>query len=100
MKYIVETISSFREIHVIEAENQEIAELIAQNSDYNLSKFLGQQTAAIYPYSEDHVERFKNEDKYFWSGVASIDSEGYLCYTRPGSDEAIRSADNERIVVK
>jgi hypothetical protein len=84
MKYIVETIQTFREIHVVEAENEEIAKEIAQNSDYNMSKWLGQHVATIYPYSEDHHKRFCQEDEYFWDGVKSVDDEGFLTYQRPG----------------
>ena len=97
MKYIVETFSTFREIHVVEAENEEIAQKIAAGSDYNMSKWLGQQTAAIYPYSEEHVQRFRAEDQYFWDGVKSIDSEGYLTYQRPNG-EPVRSDMNEKII--
>lgn len=97
MKYIVETFSTFREIHVVEAENEEIAKKIAADSDYNMSKWLGQQVATIYPYSEDHIQRFRDEDNYFWDGVKSIDAEGYLCYTRPGSGP-VRSDMAEKII--
>lgn len=97
MKYIVETFSTFREIHVVEAENQEIAEKIASNSDYNMSKWLGHQVATVYEYSDEHVARFRNEDQYFWDGVKSIDADGYLCYQRPGG-EPVRSDMGEKII--
>jgi hypothetical protein len=97
MKYIVETIQTFREIHVVEAENEEVAKEIAQNSDYNMSKHLGQQVASIYTYSEDHVERFRKEDEYFWDGVKGVDDEGFLTYQRPGG-EAVRSDMGEVII--
>lgn len=97
MKYIVETISTFREIHVVEAETEEIAKKIADNSDYNMSKWLGQQVATIYPYSEDHVQRFIAEDEYFWDGVKGVDSDGYLTYQRFGGD-FIRSDMAEKIL--
>ena len=98
MKYIVETINTFREVHVVEAENEEIAKKIAANSDYNLSKWLGELHVAVYPYSQEHRERFGKEDEYFWDGVKSIDVDGYLCYTRPGAKEPVRSDMNEKIV--
>lgn len=97
MKYIVETILTFREVHVVEAENGEIAKEIALNSDYNLSTCLGAQVAALYPYTEDHVDRFCAEDKYFWMGIKGVDAEGFLTYTRPGG-EPYRSEMNELIV--
>jgi uncharacterized secreted protein with C-terminal beta-propeller domain len=97
MKYIVETFPNFREIHVVEAENEEIAKEIAQNSDYNMSKHLGTQVAAIYDYTNDHRERFSKEDEYFWDGVKGVDEEGYLTYQRPGG-EPVRSDMGEKII--
>jgi hypothetical protein len=97
MKYIVEVFSNFREIHVVEAENEEIAKKIAVDSDYNMSKWLGQQIAAVYPHSQDHVQRFQNEDEYFWDGVKGVDSEGYLTYQKFGG-EFIRSSTGEKII--
>jgi hypothetical protein len=97
MKYIIETFSNFREVHVVEAENEEIAKEIAANSDYNMSKWLGQQVASIYEYSEEHVNRFKQEDEYFWDGIKGVDEEGYLTYQRPGG-EARRSDMGEKII--
>ena len=97
MKYIIESFSNFREVHIIEAENEEIAKKIAANSDYNMSKWLGQQIATIYPYSEEHEKRFREEDEYFWPGVKGIDAEGYLTYQRPG-EEPKRSDLEEKIV--
>lgn len=98
MKYIVETFSTFREVHIVEAENQEVAEKIAGNSDYNMSKWLGQQIATIYPFSEEHIQRFREEDQYFWDGVKSVNADGYLCYTRPGSDAPVPSDMGEKII--
>ena len=96
MKYIVETIQTFREIHVVEAENEEIAQKIAMDSDYNMSKYLGLHVAAIYPHSEDHIERFRKEDQYFWNGIKGVDADGYLTYQRPGGEPA-RSDSGEKI---
>jgi hypothetical protein len=97
MKYIVETIVTFREVHVVEAENEEIAKEIALNSDYNLSTCLGAQVATMYPYSEYDIERFCAEDKYFWKGIKGVDAEGFLTYTKPGG-EPYRSDMNEVII--
>lgn len=98
MKYIVEVFSNFREIHVVEAENEEIAKEIAQNSDYNMSKHIGTQVATIYPYLEEHVERFRKEDEYFWEGVKGVDDEGFLTYQRPGG-QPTRSDMGEVIIL-
>jgi hypothetical protein len=97
MKYIVETLVTFREVHVVEAENEEIAKKIALDSDYNMSKHLGYQVISAYPYSDEHRERFGKEDEYFWDGVKSVDAEGYLCYQRPGG-EPYRSDMGEKII--
>jgi hypothetical protein len=97
MKYIVETIVIFREVHVVEAENEEIAKEIALNSDYNMSKHVGTHVATIYPYSQQDRERFVKEDEYFWDGVKGVDNEGYLTYQRPGA-EPYRSDMSEVII--
>ncbi len=97
MKFIVETIQSFREVHIVEAENEEIAKKIACNSDYNMSKWLGDQIISTYEYSEDHVARFRKEDDYFWDGIKGVDANGYLTYTRPNG-ETYRSDTNEKII--
>lgn len=97
MKYIVETFQTFREIHVVEAENEEIAQKIALDSDYNMSKWLGVQVSTIYPHTEEHIERFRQEDQYFWNGVKSVDAEGYLTYKHPGG-EFVRSDMAEKII--
>jgi len=99
MKYIVEMIQTFREVHVVEAENEEIAKEIALNSDYNMSKHLGNHVSSIYAYSDEHIERFKQEDQYFWAGVKSIDEEGWVCYQIPGG-ERYRNDMNDRVIVK
>jgi len=80
-KYVVETLVTFREIHVVEAENEEKAKIIAENSDYNMSKHLGNQVMTVYNYSDADVDRFYREDEYFWNGVKSVDDRGFLVYT-------------------
>lgn len=80
-KFIVETLQSFREVHVIEAESREMAEKIAENSDYNMSVFLGSQILCVKPYSEQAVDQYQDEDEYFWDGVKSVNEDGYLVYT-------------------
>jgi hypothetical protein len=99
MKYVVETIVTFREVHVVEAENEEIAKEISLNSDYNMSKHLGSQIVTIYPYSNEHFERFCKEDQYFWNGIKGVDAEGYLTYQR-SDGEPYRSDMGEVIIQK
>lgn len=82
-KFIVETLQTFREVHVIEADSREIAVKIAENSDYNMSVFLGSQILTVKPYSDVSVEDYRAEDEYFWDGVKSVNADGYLVYTTP-----------------
>ena len=79
--FIVETLQTFREVHVIEADSREDAEKIAENSDYNMSVFLGSQILTVKPYSDVAIEEYRAEDKYFWEGVKSVNADGYLVYT-------------------
>jgi hypothetical protein len=85
-KFFVESIVTFREVHMVEAENREIAEQIALNSDYNMSKHVGTQIATVFDYTDQDLERYKREDKYFWMGVKSVDAEGYVGYTHPNGE--------------
>jgi hypothetical protein len=96
-KFFVETIQTFREVHLVEAESEEIAKKIAENSDYNMSKWVGQQVATVFEYTDQDLERYKREDDYFWTGVKGIDTEGYLTYQKPGG-EPIRSDMAEKII--
>ena len=81
-KFIVETISTFSEIHIVEAESEEQAQFIAKNSDYNASKWLGQQFVAVEKYSEKDLERIKKRDDYFFEGFSTIDKDGCLVYKK------------------
>jgi len=80
-RFAVETISTFAEVHVIFAENEEEAKKIAANSDYNTSKWLGQQLIRVRDCGKKQIVRYKQEDKYFFEGAAMINDEGYLVYT-------------------
>jgi hypothetical protein len=98
MKFIVETISTFREVFVVEAETEEIAKKIAAAADYNMSKWLGQKVLTVYPHTDQVVERFRLEDEFFWDGVSGVDAEGFLTHKHPmGPDEFIRSRDHMRV---
>jgi hypothetical protein len=80
-KFIVETLQTFREVHIVEAENREDAEKIAQNSDYNASYFLGSQVLDTKPFTVDELLRYKDNDQYFWEGIKSVNADGFLVYT-------------------
>ena len=77
-KYVVETVSSFYEIHLVEAENEEEARFITENSDYNASKWLGQQVSNISEFDERDMPRLKNVDSYFFDGYATIEDDKLL----------------------
>jgi hypothetical protein len=80
-RFAVETISTFAEVHIVFAENEEEAKTIAANSDYNTSKWLGQQLIRVRDCGKKQIERYKQEDKYFFNGATMIDNENYIVYT-------------------
>jgi hypothetical protein len=79
-KFIVETVNTFYEAHVVYAKDEEEAEFIAQNSDYNASKWLGSQVANITDCTEEGIHRISKLDSYFFKGAATIDKDDYLIY--------------------
>ena len=84
MKYIVETISTFRMCHVVEAESESDAKLIANDADDNFQEHIGIMQYDIQPYSEEAIAKFRSiENGYFWDGVAYIDEDGYIGYRHP-----------------
>ena len=78
-RFVVETVNTFYEIHLVDAVDEDEARLIVQNSDYNASKWLGQQVANISEFKESDMPRLKNVDSYFFQGVATIEDD-YLVY--------------------
>jgi len=82
-KFVVESVCTFYEIHVVEAENEEMAAKIAAHSDYNASKWLGSQVANISKFKEKDLPRLKNVDSYFFEGYACVDDNGRLIYKKP-----------------
>ena len=82
-KFLVETLQTFHEVHVIEAENEEIAKKIALESDYNASVWLGTTFLEVNPFTDARVEQWKQREPYFFDGYACVDEEGYLEYRRP-----------------
>ena len=77
-KFIIETIQTFHETHVIEAENEEIARKAVEHIDYNTSRHLGQNILTVRDYSIGEIERLMDSDKYFFKGYASIGEKGLL----------------------
>ena len=80
-KFLVETVSTFYEVHLVEAENEEEARFIVQHADYNASKWLGQQVANITEFDERDMPRLKNVEEYFFEGYATIEDD-YLLYRK------------------
>ena len=85
--FAVESISTFAEVHLVEALTKEQAEFIAQHSDYNASKWLGQQFSTVSEYKESDKERFSQLDSYFFDGYAYIDETGHLGYKTMSGEE-------------
>ena len=81
MKYIVESISTFRHIHVVEAETKEEAFSIAEEADDNWQEFLGVTKLDVNEYNEARAQVFKSKD-FYWDGVARR-VDGELVYDRP-----------------
>ena len=80
-RFAVETLSTFAEVHVVYAKDEEEAKKIAANADCNTSKWLGQQVVRIRDCGKKQIERYKQEDKYFFDGAAMIDDENFVVYT-------------------
>ena len=80
--FVVESVCPFYEVHLVEAENEEQAQKIASQSDYNASKWLGSQVANVSEYDERDAPRLKQVDSYFFDGYACVDDEGFLYYRK------------------
>ena len=78
MKFVVETVNTFYEVHLVEAENEEEAQFIVKNSDYNASRWLGQQVANISEFAESDLPRLQKVDSYFFDGYATIEDDKLL----------------------
>jgi len=73
-KFVVETVSNFYDVHIVEAEDQQEAEFISQKADSNASKYLGQQIIAINEYDEKDLKRLMKVDSHLFSGYATIEN--------------------------
>jgi len=87
MKYIVETMQSFRHIHVIEAENEDEALKIASVADDNWQEFMGQLKIDCQEYTEEHINLFRKKD-FFWEGTAMKDKDGFVAYIHSNGEIA------------
>jgi hypothetical protein len=84
-KFVVESVCTFYEIHVVEAENETQATLVAEHADDNWQKFLGTTNIDINEYTDARIAYFKEKD-YFWDGCSYVDSDGFIAYRFPNGD--------------
>jgi len=94
MKYIVETLSTFKLYHVVEAENEADAMLIAENADDNYQDWLGITKYDIEECTDTRLEKLKDKN-YFWNGISFINEEGCIAYK--DMDGNIRSAGGPKV---
>ena len=85
--FAVESFSTFHEVHLVEAKNEEEAKFIASNSDYNASKWLGQQISTVVEYNEVQNDRYGQIDSYFFDGYAYLEEDGHLGYKKMNGQE-------------
>lgn len=86
MKYIVETISSHKLVHVVEAESVEEAYRIAENADDNYQEHIGIMHYDVSPCTDERIEYYRSKN-YFWDGVTYINEHGYVAYRHPNGEE-------------
>ncbi len=79
-KYSVERMVSFYEVSIVYAKSIQEAELIAENSDPNLSTHIGNTVINTRICKDEDYNRFKSMDPYFFKGASKVDAEGYLMY--------------------
>lgn len=81
-KYIVESISTFRSVHVVEANNEDEAFAIASEADDNWQEWLGVTKLDVSEYTENRVEHFRQKD-FWWDGASYRNEDGVIEYKRP-----------------
>jgi hypothetical protein len=84
-KYIVEQLMVYRNVYVVEADNETQAIKVAEHADDNWQKFLGTTTIDINEYTDTRIAYFK-EKEYFWDGCSYVDGEGFIAYRYPNGD--------------
>ena len=99
-RFSVETLSSFYEVHIVYAKNEEEAKLIAASSDYNLSNWLGQNVINVREAKDKDIERFKEMDEYFFNGAARVDDDNYVIYTDIEGKVVKETMTKEKLVTK
>jgi len=79
MKYIVESIGMFRQVHVVEAENEDTAMEIARTADDNWQQYLGEMKVDISEFTPERIKHFQ-EKEFFWEGISFKDENGVVRY--------------------
>lgn len=96
-RFAVESLSIFSETHIVFAENEEKAKKIAAEADYNTSNWLGQKVIRVRDCGKKQIQRYKQEDKYFFDSASMIDEEGYLIYTDLDGKVVNESMDRRKV---
>jgi len=78
-KYIVESIGMFRQVHVVEAENEDAAMEIARTADDNWQEYLGEMKVDISEFTPERIKHFQ-EKEFFWEGISFKDENGVVRY--------------------
>jgi hypothetical protein len=78
-KYIVESIGMFRQVHVVEAENEDTAMEIARTADDNWQQYLGEMKVDISEFTPERIKHFQ-EKEFFWEGISFKDENGVVRY--------------------
>jgi hypothetical protein len=78
-KYIVESIGMFRQVHVVEAENEDAAMEVARNADDNWQEYLGEMKVDISEFTPERIKHFQ-EKEFFWEGISFKDENGVVRY--------------------
>jgi len=78
-KYIVESIGMFRQVHVVEAENEDTAMEIARTADDNWQEYLGEMKVDISEFTPERIKHFQ-EKEFFWEGISFKDENGVVRY--------------------
>jgi hypothetical protein len=83
-RFSIETITTFYEVNVVFAENEEQAKKIVEMTDYCrsfVSKSLGHQIVNVCEAKDKDIERFTAMDPYFYDGASKLDEQGNLVHT-------------------
>jgi hypothetical protein len=88
-KYIVEQMSAFRNVYVIEADSEEEALKISEYADDNWQEWLGNLKIDVNEYTDERIAYFKHKD-YYWAGVTYKDKDGYIAYHHPSGEDVER----------